>query len=236
MLHKLRSAMKPFLQRRLHGSVVVDVAYVGGIRKGVRGNEANQQFVVGIATEIVTPGDWRHVRLAHIHNDSSDNILRFVCEVVEQGCHVHTEKIANQHLRDWGYRHGGVKGDPAPSTNRYGPDFEAWWRSQFQVGDKLTKLQADAYLRVRGYRPPLRDGSNDAYSVQALLPWPRRVSSELEAWLSHTHRGAGAIAEAHLDAYLDELLLPDQLPPQEPPWHAFSKPVEVRNEYFTHSV
>lgn len=116
MLHKLRSAMKPFLQRRLCGSVVVDVAYVGGIRKGVRGNEANQQFVVGIATEIVTPGHWRHVRLAHIHDDSSDSILRFVCEVVEPGCHVHTDKIANKYLRDCGYRHGGVKGDPGLCT------------------------------------------------------------------------------------------------------------------------
>jgi hypothetical protein len=57
LAHKLRSAMTMSLslQDRLYGNVVVDRAYVGGIKNGVRSRQSNKGSIVAIATQIVTP-------------------------------------------------------------------------------------------------------------------------------------------------------------------------------------
>jgi hypothetical protein len=199
--HKLRSAMSLAVQDRLYDSAVVDITYVGGIQKSVSGRQTNRQSVVAVAAQIVTPWEQRRVRLSRLHDDSSDSLLGFVCKTIEPGCCVHTDKIGDHELHTHGYDHGGSETYLGQSVERYRPDFEAW---EYKVGNTLTELQISAYLQARGPSPPLIDDSNEAYSLHALLPWVRRVSSELEAWLSRTHRGAGAITEAHLDAYLDE--------------------------------
>jgi ISXO2-like transposase domain len=202
--HKLRSAMRPSLQNRLRGSVVVDKTYVSGNLQGVSGRQANRKFIVAVATEIVDPWTPRHVRLRRIQDDSSDSLLHFVCEVTRPGCNVHTDKLGNDELRAHGYCHGGVKEESAHTSTRYGPGVEAFLSCIYQGGHTLVGPQMDVYLRARGPSPPLIGNLNTPYSIHALMPRAVRVYSELEAWLSCTHQGAGAITGTHLDAYIDE--------------------------------
>jgi hypothetical protein len=138
MLHKLRSAMGSSVRDRLRGSVEIDRTYVGGVQQGVCGPQPSRQFVVAIAIEIAPLWRPRLVRLCHMRDDSSDSLVRFVCEVVEPGADVYTNKIDNKNLRAHGYDPGSrfAKGNSPhavmPSGRKVDLELEAWLDCDYQ--------------------------------------------------------------------------------------------------------
>jgi hypothetical protein len=183
---KLCSAMKPLLRNRLHSSVVVDTAYVG-IQKDALGQPTNRKFVIAVATMISGPMHQRLVAISRIPDNSDETLLRFGCDVVEPGSQVHTDKITPKKLRARGYRKGKMKMDESKAVAKYASKLKAWYRQN-----------------MTGPKPHYVDDSDDLYSVEAHLIYTTKIASDLEQWLDRMHRGAGAIAEAHFESYLDE--------------------------------
>ncbi|HWZ50741.1 MAG TPA: hypothetical protein VNW54_04680 [Granulicella sp.] len=82
------------------------------------------------------------------------------------------------------------------------PEFEAWLLA-VEMGGELSEAQADSYLLVRDPNSPIIQAAQTD-SVRRLSQRLPKLYAELEAWLSRTHQGAGAIKAKHLDAYLNE--------------------------------
>jgi hypothetical protein len=117
---------------------------------------------------------------------------------------VHTDKLADYELQEKGYGYGGIEADAANYPARYGPRGQAFLRRIYEEGHALTSEQRRNYLKTLRSEPtqisrPLRE-----YSINAIMPRVRIVAEEFQRWLKCTHQGGGAIAEEHLDSYLDE--------------------------------
>jgi transposase-like protein len=91
-LHKLRRAMVRNGREKLSGEVEVDETYIGGdeIGTGKQGRGADEKSLVVVATECVGKRIGR-VRFRIIENASSDNLLPFIEDNVEQGSIVITD-------------------------------------------------------------------------------------------------------------------------------------------------
>ncbi len=91
-LHKFRRAMVRPGRDRLCGRVEVDETYVGGWEEGRRGRPGAQskKALVVIAAQEDGNGIGR-IRLRRIASASAENLLAFVCEVIEPGSCVHTD-------------------------------------------------------------------------------------------------------------------------------------------------
>lgn len=105
-LHKLRRAMVRPGRDRLHGSVEVDEAYVGGVEEGVAGRQTYDKSLVVIAVEVLSPKGFGRVRLRQVPDASSSNLVGFVRDVVEPGSTVRTDGLAAyRDLAKDGYNH-----------------------------------------------------------------------------------------------------------------------------------
>jgi transposase-like protein len=89
-MHKLRSAMVRPDRDRLSGTVEVDEAYYGGIKKGKRGRGAEGKALILIAVEDKA-GKPGRIRLAHIEDASGPNLLRAIKEAVEPKSCIRTD-------------------------------------------------------------------------------------------------------------------------------------------------
>ena len=111
MLHRFRAAMVRPGRERLHGKVEVDETYLAIsdrqspiTKKGRKHNTAKTLIVV--AVEMLEPKGFGRIRLQRIQDDSPENVLSFVQEVIEPGAMVHTDGLASYRtLPDLGYVH-----------------------------------------------------------------------------------------------------------------------------------
>jgi transposase-like protein len=104
-LHKLRSVMVCPGRDRLRGSVEVDETYIGGKEKGKRGRGAENKVLVAVAIERVNDKLGR-VRFRCIEDASEENLIPFVCDMVEPGSKVITDGwLGYTNLSDNGYVH-----------------------------------------------------------------------------------------------------------------------------------
>jgi hypothetical protein len=95
---------------------------------------------------------------------------------------------------------------------RYYPEFSPEENSYlmscfFDQGVILTLPQQQAYHCARCACHLQVSETWTDYSVRPTMQLAPKVASDLRAWLSSTHQGAGAITEAHIDEYLDEFIL-----------------------------
>ena len=90
ILHKIRRAMVRPNREKLSGTVEVDEAYIGGSSKGKRGRGANSKSLMTIAVEFNNNKIGR-IRLKIIENASSESLLGFVQETVEDGSEIVTD-------------------------------------------------------------------------------------------------------------------------------------------------
>lgn len=103
-LHKLRRAMVRPGRDRLHGTVEVDEAFVGGVSSGT-GRDGVGKALVAIAAEEDGKGIGR-IRLALVADGSSPSLHGFIQQAIAPGSTVHTDGWAPyQGLEKLGYSH-----------------------------------------------------------------------------------------------------------------------------------
>lgn len=111
ILHRFRRAMVRPGRELLQGHVEVDETYIAiGDKKrattpGKRKSHTTKTLVV-IGVEILHPKGFGRIRLQRIINDSAQQVIPFVKEVVQLGATVHTDgSTAYRSLNDEGYIH-----------------------------------------------------------------------------------------------------------------------------------
>jgi transposase-like protein len=108
-LHKLRTAMVNPDRDRLSGTVEVDEALYGGVKKGKRGRGADGKELVLVAVEDVD-GKPGRIRLIHIEDASADSILPAIKQAIEPGSTIRSDGWkAYLSITKKGYKHQRLK-------------------------------------------------------------------------------------------------------------------------------
>jgi hypothetical protein len=156
-LHKLRQAMVRPGRDQLRGRIEVDETYVGGSDVGgKRGRGSESKEIVVIAVEIHSPKGFGRVRMRRIPDVSGISLVPFVCEVVEKGSEILTDRWGGYNeLSKCGYRHERVvlsdTGDLAhvsmPGVHRIAALLKRWLLSTHQgsVSGKHLDYYLDEY-------------------------------------------------------------------------------------------
>ena len=109
-LHKLRCAMVRPGRDRLSGTVEVDEAFYGGVKKGKRGRGADGKSLVFVATED-KEGKPGRIRLMQLEDASARSLSKALAETVEAGSIVRTDGWSGYSgLTKLGYNHQIVDG------------------------------------------------------------------------------------------------------------------------------
>lgn len=104
-LHKLRRAMVRPGRDRLHGTVEVDEAFVGGVTPGGEGRDGEGKAMVAIAAEEDGNGIGR-IRLQQVADATAFSLHGFIQRAIAPGSTVHTDGWAPyQGLEKLGYLH-----------------------------------------------------------------------------------------------------------------------------------
>jgi transposase-like protein len=113
-LHKLRRAMVRPGRDRLHGTVEVDEAYIGGERAGGQGRGAYGKTLVLVAAEEDGTRIGR-IRLLRIPDIQTETLAAAVSACVQPGSVVHTDGLASYAgLGAAGYQHQVTRAKAAP--------------------------------------------------------------------------------------------------------------------------
>jgi hypothetical protein len=105
ILQKLREAMIRLGRDQLQKSVEVDETYIGGEEKEIRGRQLVNKALVVIAVELDGRKTGR-VRLRHVSDGSSQNLIGFIADCVEPTASVHTDGWKGYTpLPQMGYKH-----------------------------------------------------------------------------------------------------------------------------------
>ncbi len=107
-LHKLRCAMVRPGRDRLRGTVEVDEAYYGGVKKGKRGRGASGKEMVFVAVEDES-GKMGRVRLMHIKDASRASLFEAIEQTIEPGSTIRSDCWKSYKTIDQkGYHHQTV--------------------------------------------------------------------------------------------------------------------------------
>jgi len=140
-LHKLRCAMVRPNRDRLSGTVEVDEALYGGVKKGKRGRGADGKALIFVATEDQN-GNPGRIRLVHIEDASSESIIEALKKTVEPGSKIRSDGWKGYSgVKDAGYKHEVVDGanykngeDLLPMANLNISLFKRWVLGTLQGG------------------------------------------------------------------------------------------------------
>jgi len=151
-LHKMRRAMVRPGMDKLTGVVEVDETYVGGTEHGVIGRETEKKSLVAIAAEVRGKAIGR-IRMHRIPDISSESLVYFVKNVVDEGSVVRTDGLTNyRKISEHGYIHHptviSASGIPAhlvlPRTHRVASLLGRWCLGTHQGAIRDAHL--DYYL------------------------------------------------------------------------------------------
>jgi transposase-like protein len=145
----------------LRGVVEVDETFLGGERGGKRGRGAAGKALVAIAVEdtAVKPGTKGigRVRMSRIADASSDSLLKFIRDNIEEGSTVRTDCWSGYSgVAAAGYKHEKVPGygtvgeDLLPLVHRIGSLAKRWLLGTYQGAVKPQYL--DYYLDEYTFR------------------------------------------------------------------------------------
>jgi transposase-like protein len=123
MLHRFRRAMVLPGRDLLNGRVEVDETYLAIRDKAQLAGESGRKSrttmtLVVIGVEILEPKGFGRIRLRRITNDSAQQVIPFVKEVIQVGATVHTDGSAGyRSLKEEGYVHERtvIKGSDTPA-------------------------------------------------------------------------------------------------------------------------
>lgn len=105
-LHKLRRAMVRPGRDRLSGVIEVDETYVGGKKPGKRGRGAEGKALVGIAVEDKGEEGIGRIRLWHLKDASTANLLPFIQGIAQPGGTIRTDDwLGYNFLTGAGFQH-----------------------------------------------------------------------------------------------------------------------------------
>ena len=175
MLHRFRVAMVRVSRERLSGEVEVDETLIGGIDEGgKRGRGASKEIVV-IALEIKHPKGFGRIRMRHISDASSENLVPFVREVIVPGSIVCTDGWRGYSGLSDGYQHQQAilssSDDPAhvamPGVHRAASLLKRWLLGTHQGAFSPEHLQS--YLEEFSFRFNRRTSTNRGQLFRRLL-------------------------------------------------------------------
>ena len=158
MLHRLRRAMVNPERDKLHGLVEVDETYVGGRdeRKKRAPYEESKKAIVVVAIEMLQPKGFGRVRLQRVLSATQEEVLPFVCNVIESGSEVQTDgSPIYKPLQEYGFTQHKIvhlgSPDPAhvtmPGVHRVASLLKRWLLGTHQgsVGSKQLDYYLDEY-------------------------------------------------------------------------------------------
>jgi len=91
MLQRFRVAMVDSERQLLSGNIEVDETFIGGVKNGGKRGRGAVKSIVVIAIEIKKPLGFGRLRMKHISDASSANLLPFVSKYVARGSEIHTD-------------------------------------------------------------------------------------------------------------------------------------------------
>ena len=159
MLQRYRVAMVRTKREQLSGDVEVDEALVGGVQKGGKRGRGSSKCIVLMAVEVKQPKGLGRLRMRHVSDASSANLLPFVCDVIVPGSVVLTDGWGGYNdLSDHGYTHKRTimssSDDPAhvsmPGVHRVSSLLKRWILGTHQGSFVPTHLQS--YLEEFTFR------------------------------------------------------------------------------------
>jgi transposase-like protein len=175
MLHRFRVAMVRPFREPLSGEIEVDETLMGGVDEGgKRGRGANKEIVV-IALEIKRPRGYGRVRMRHISDASSENLVPFVREVIAPGSIVCTDGWRGYSglSKDYDHRQTILSSsdDPAhvamPGVHQIASVLKRWLLGTYQGAFSPEHLQS--YLEEFTFRFNRRTSSSRGQLFRRLL-------------------------------------------------------------------
>ena len=91
MLQRYRVSMVRSERGRLVGGVEIDETFIGGSKEGGKRGRGSSKSMVVIALEVKEPKGFGRVRMRHIPDASAENLLPFICDVVDRSATVMTD-------------------------------------------------------------------------------------------------------------------------------------------------
>jgi len=150
-LHKFRRLMVLSGRTKLQGTVEVDEVLIGGKKSGKRGRGAGGKSLIAVAVEIKGRKTGR-VRLAKIMDASSDNLIEFIENNIENSSTIITDEWPSYNkLKDIGYIHKTEKPtaidedkEVLPNVHRIASLLKRWLLGTHQ--SYLNKNKLEYYL------------------------------------------------------------------------------------------
>jgi transposase-like protein len=176
MLQRYRVAMVRIDRRALSGDVEVDEALVGGVEHGQKRGRGTDKCIVVIAVEVKHPKGFGRIRMRHVPDASSGNLVKFVCQVVEKGSVILTDGWSGyNHLPKHGYSHNRTvlseQGDFAhvvmPGVHRVASLLKRWLLGTHQGSFDPVHLQS--YLEEFTFRFNRRTSRNRGLVFRRLI-------------------------------------------------------------------
>lgn len=91
MLQRFRVAMFDGDRKQLSGNIEVDETFIGGAKQGGKRGRGSVKSIVIVAVEVKEPLGFGRIRMRHIPDSSSSNLLPFVCDVAVLGSAIRTD-------------------------------------------------------------------------------------------------------------------------------------------------
>ena len=175
MLHRFRVAMVRTAREPLSGEVEVDETLIGGVDEGGKRGRGTDKAIVVIAVEIKRPRGFGRIRMRHVSDASSENLIPFVREMIAPGSIVCTDGWRGYYGVSKGYEHRQIKlsssDDPAhvamPGVHRIASLLWRWLLGTHQGAFSMEHLQS--YLEEFTFRFNRRTSSSRGQLFRRLL-------------------------------------------------------------------
>jgi len=195
MLQRFRVAMVRAEREMLAGDVEVDETLVGGVEHGGKRGRGTSKAIVVIAVEIQQPKGFGRLRMRHVPDASSANLLPFVRDVVRSSAVVHTDGWRGYNgLTGQGHTRKvtvqSSSGDPAhvsmPGVHRVASLLKRWLLGTHQGATVPEHLQA--YLEEFTFRFNRRASKSRGLVFRRLLEQAIVTAPVTEKQVTHGYK------------------------------------------------